>query len=325
MFRAGQFLVIAWAVLAIYYSNLPWAWGRVVLAVALAAFSVWSLWVTARRRMRWAFLAALAAVIVWWVCIPPLQDRPWRPEVSVLPRAIIDGDNDRVRLTGFRRFAYRSRDDFDPRWEMRELRISHIAAVDFFISYWRIGPVGHTFVSFDFDDGTPPVCISIECRAEIGEGFSPLPSMFKQYELFYVVGDERDIVRVRTEFRGEDVFCYRTRMTPAQARRLFRVYLARVNELAERPEWYHLLSNNCTLNILRYTRRAGVPRARLDFRHLLNGLIDRYLYGSGAINTDLPFDELRRRSWINDAANAAGDADDFSARIRASLPFPTPN
>jgi hypothetical protein len=319
--RAAQLLLIAWAALAIYYSNLPWPWTRVALAVAFAAFAVWAVWVRRSARLRWAFAAAFAAVAVWWACIPASQDRPWRPEVAVLPRAIIDGD--RVRLTGFRNFAYRSEDDFDVRYEEREVSLAHLFSVDLFISYWKIGPVAHTFVSFNFDDGTPPVCVSIETRPEVGERFNPLASLFKQFELIYVVGDERDIVRVRTEYRGEEVFLYRIRATPEGVRRLFRIYLDRINELADRPEWYHLLKNNCTINIIRNaSRAAGEERARFDYRYLLNGLIDRYIYGAGVIDTSLDFEELRSRSLINDAARAADDAEDFSARIRASLPVP---
>ena len=321
-----QFLLTAWATLAIYYSNLPWPWSRLALAVAFAAFSVWSLWVTRRPRARWWFSVAFATVVVWWVAIPPSHDRPWRPEVAVLPRAIIDADDDHVRLTGVRHFTYRTRHDFDERWEEQEVQISHVVAVHLFVSYWKIGPVAHTFLSFDFDDGTLPVCVSIESRPEVGEGFDPLASNFKQFELIYVVGDERDIVRVRTEFRREEVFCYRVRMTPSEVQRLFRIYLARINELSDRPEWYHLLSNNCTLNLLRYARRArDVQGRRFDHRHLLSGLIDRYMFGAGALDTDLPFDELRRRSHINDAADAADDAEDFSAQIRAALPAPPAN
>jgi len=321
--RAAQFLLIAWAALAIYYSNLPWAWTRVALAVAFAGFAVWALWVGRRARLRWAFAGAFVAVAVWWVCIPPSHDRPWRREVAVLPRALIDGD--RVRLTGFRNFTYRSDDDFDVRYEQREVSLAHLISVDLFISYWKMGPVAHTFVSFNFDDGTPPVCVSIEARPEVGEGYEPLASMFKQFELIYVVGDERDIVRVRTDYRGEEVYLYRIRARPEGVRRLFRIYLDRVNELADRPEWYQLLKNNCTINIIRNAHRAaGVERARFDYRYLLNGLIDRYMYGAGVVDTSLDFEELRRRSCINDAARAAGDAADFSARIRASLPVPAP-
>jgi hypothetical protein len=319
---ATQFLLIAWAALAIYYSNLPWAWTRVALAVAFAGFAVWALWVRRRARLRWAFSCAFAAVAAWWVCISPSHDRPWGREVAVLPRAVIDGD--RVRLTGYRTFTYRSADDFDARYEEREVSLSHLVSVDLFVSYWKVGPVAHTFVSFCFDDGTPPVCVSIEARPEVGERFNPFASLFKQFELIYVVGDERDIVRVRTDHRGEEVFLYRVRATPEAVRRLFRVYIDRVNELAGRPEWYHLLKNNCTLNIERNAHAAGASCGRFDARYLLNGLIDRYMYGTGVVDTSLDFEELRGRSHINEAARAAGNAEDFSARIRASLPVPDP-
>ncbi len=116
-------------------------------------------------------------------------------------------------------------------------------------------------------------------------------------------------MRVRTDYRGADVFLYRILATPQGTCRLFRIYLDRVNELAGHPEWYHLLKNNCTLNIVRHVRRAaGVERARFDYRYLLNGLIDRYLYGAGVIDTSLDFEELRRLSHINDTAHSAGDA-----------------
>lgn len=318
--RGFQFLLIAWATLAIYYSNLPWAWARLAMAAAFAGLGVWALWIIPGRRKRWVFAGALAGVAIWWVFIPPLQDRPWRPEVAVLPRAEVDGD--RVRLTGYRNFYYRTAADFDVRYEEREVSLSRLVSVDLFVSYWRIGPVAHTFVSFNFDDGSPPVCISIETRPEVGEGFDPLASMFKQFELIYVVGDERDIVRVRTDHRGEDVFLYRIRASPEAARRLFGIYLDRINQLADRPEWYHLLSNNCTLNILRYARAAGGSHRRFDHRYLFNGLIDRFVYGAGVVDTSLTFPELRQRSHINAAARSAGDADDFSARIRESLPVP---
>ena len=134
-----------------------------------------------------------------------------------------------------------------------------------------------------------------------------------------MVGDERDIVRVRTNYRKETVYLYRLNTATDNARRLFMVYLERINELADRPEFYHLLSNSCTINIIRYANAAG-RAGRFDIRHLLNGMIDSYLYYSGRMDTTLPFGELRRRSRINDAAQAADDAPDFSDRIRASLP-----
>jgi hypothetical protein len=305
-----------WASLAIYYSNLPWPWMRVTLALAFAVFSVWALWLARCRRALLLFAGLYLCLLVWWSTIRPSHDRPWRPEVAVMPRAIIDGDH--VHITGVRDFDYRSRDDFTVRYEERDVSISHLTSIDFFVSYFLVGPVAHTFVSFNFDNA-PPLCISIETRPEIGESFAPIASLFKQFELIYVVGDERDLVRVRTNFRREDVYLYHIRTTPDRARKLFRIYLDRINELYSQPEFYHLLTNSCTVNIIRYTRLAGKP-SRFDFRFIVNGFVDSYLYSLGLLDTDLPFRELRARSRINEAAEAADDSPDFSQRIRDAVP-----
>jgi len=311
-----RFALLLWASLAIYYSNLPWPWARLVLAVAFAAFGLWAMWFTHRRRAHWVFAGLFVAVCAWWSTILPSHDREWQAEVAVMPRAIVDGD--RVRITGVRHFDYRSRNDFTVRYVEREVSLAHLKGVDLFVSYWMKGPIGHTFVAFVFDNA-PPIDISIETRPTVGQGYDPIASLFKQFELIYVVGDERDLVRVRTNFRDEDVFLYHVKITPEAARRLFLVYLARINELAERPEWYHLLSNSCTINIIRYANAAG-RAGGLDIRHVLNGLIAGYLYSTGRLDTTLPFDELQRRSDITAIAQAAGNADDFPQRIRAFLP-----
>jgi hypothetical protein len=308
--------LIAWATLAIYYSNLPSAGLRVALAVSFAILAIWLLWLSRDRRASLVFIGLFLGVVAWWLSISPSHDRPWRPEVAVMPRATIDGD--RVHITGVRNFEYRSLNDFTVHYEDREVQLSHLRGLDFFVSYWSEGLVGHTFLSFIFDNA-PPLDISIETRPEVGEGFNPVASLFKQFELIYVVGDERDLVRVRTNYRKETVYLYRLNSSPDNVRRLFMVYLKRINELADRPEFYHLLSNSCTINIIRYANAAGRV-GRFDIRHLFNGLIDNYLYYSGRVDTTLPFDELRRRSLINEAAQAADDAPDFSERIRASLP-----
>jgi hypothetical protein len=285
-------------------------------AIAFGLFSIWALWLTRRRNMTAVFFAAFLGVLGWWITISPLQHRDWRPEVAVMPRVTIDGD--RVHITGVRNFDYRSRNDFTARYEEREVSLSHLIGIDFYVSYWSEGLVGHTFLSFVFDNA-PPLSISIETRPEKGEGFDPIASMFKQFELIYVVGDERDLVGVRVMHRNETVYLYRLNTSAADARRLLLVYLDRINELAAQPEFYHLLTNSCTINIIRYANAAG-RRGLFDFRHLLNGLIDSYLYHSGRIDTTLPFDELRRRSLINQVAREAYGSPDFSQRIRASLP-----
>lgn len=313
-----QIFVVAWTTLAIYFSNLPWPALRLALAAAFAAFAIWAFWISHRRRMQAVAVALMLGVIGWWVTIAPSGDRYWRPEVAVMPRAFVDGD--RVRITGVRNFDYRSRSDFTPHYEERELDLSHLAGLDFFVSYFMEGPVAHTFVSFLFDNAAP-LSISIETRPELGRGFEPVASMFKQFELIYVVGEERDLVGVRAIHRGEPVYLYHLNTSPDSVRRLLLVYLARINQLADRPEFYNLLTNSCTINIIRYANAAG-RKGGFDVRHLLNGLIGSYLYASGRLDTSMPFDELRRRSLINKDAEAAGSAPEpeFSQRIRASIP-----
>jgi Domain of unknown function (DUF4105) len=239
--------LVTWGTLAIYYSNLPWAGMRLALAAAFAAFTICAIWFSRQRRMSVIAIVLFLGVAVWWITIRPSHDRHWRPEVAVMPRAFIDGH--RVRLTGVRNFDYRTRDDFTVRYEEREVLLSHLTALDFYVSYFMAGPVGHTFLSFIFDNA-PPLSISIETRPEVGEGFAPIASLFKQFELIYVVGDERDLVGVRTNHRDEAVYLYRLNTSPDDARRLLLVYLARINELADHPEYYHLLTNSCTINIV---------------------------------------------------------------------------
>jgi Domain of unknown function (DUF4105) len=324
LLRAGKFLVLAlvlaWASLAIYFSTLPWAGLRIGLALAFAAFGTWALWFSRQPRMRWVFAGLYLAVLVGWSFIKPSHDREWRADVSVMPRATIDGD--RVRITGVRDFDYRSRDDFTVRYEEREVLLSHLTGLDFFISYWMPGPVGHTFLSFTFDNA-PPLNVSIETRPEAHEGFDPLASLFKKYELIYVVGEERDIVGVRTNFRGEDVYVYRLRVPAEVARQLLLVYLERINELADRPEFYHLLSNSCTINIVRYANLVG-RQGDFDIRHYLNGWVDRYFYDTRLLVNTFPFAELRRRSRVDKDVSTSEDVEEYARRIRESVPGMNP-
>ena len=311
-----KLLLVAWCSLALYFSNAPWLWLRVILMVAFLAFGIWMLWVRRGKSSLLWFSAGCGAVLLWWAMIRPSHDRPWKAEVARMPRAVIEGDQ--LRISNFRNFTYRSRDDFDVHYEDRVFDLADLKAVDFFISYWSPGLVGHTFLSFDFGNDDP-LCISIEVRPEVGEGFAPVGSMFKQFELIYIAGDERDIVGVRTIHRKEEVYLYRTRMSPRNARALLEHYLERMNELADKPEFYHLLSNSCTVNTIYHAWASAGLERRFDIRYLLNGLIDQVLYAEGLVDTSLPFAELRERSRINDEALSAGDVD-FSTAIRTGLP-----
>jgi len=311
-----QALLVIWGALAIWFSPVPSMGVRLAVAIAFAALGIWAFWLTRSRRVWLGFAGLYLVLLAGWTAIQPQLERDWRAEVAVMPRAYVSGDD--VRIVGVRDFSYRSVSDFTPRYLEREVKLSRLAGVDFYISYWMPGPIGHTFLSFTFQDAEP-ISISIEARPEAHEGFAPVGSLFKQFELIYVVGEERDLVGVRTNYRDEDVYLYRIETTPENARQLFLIYLERINELAQRPEFYHLLSNNCTLNIVRYANAVGPAGSRFDFRHYLNGLFDSYLYQRHLLDPSMPFDVLRRHAHINQAAQAAGAAEDFSERIRAQL------
>ena len=259
------------------------------------------------------WFAALIGIFAWFIAIRPSHQRPWKREVAMLPKIEIAGD--RARITGVRDFTYRSRDDFDVRHQERQIDLSHLTGVDLFISYWDDKLMAHTFLSFLFDDATP-VCVSIEARPENSERFEALPSLFKRFELIYVVGEERDIVRVRTNHRNEQVYRYPIRISVEAARRLFMVYSQKINQLAEQPEFYHLLQNSCTANIVRNANAAGQKTPVFEGRFILNGLVDEYLYEAGLVETNIPFEDLRARARITDFAKSA-DAETFSRAIRS--------
>jgi hypothetical protein len=164
-------VLILWATLAIYYSNLPWPGLRLGLAIAFAAFAIWAIWLAPQRRMSVVLIVLYLGVVAWWISISPLHDRQWRPEVAVMPRAFLDGD--RVRLTGVRNFEYRTRNDFTVRYQERVISLSHLTGIDFYVSYWSEGLVAHTFLSFIFDNALP-LSISIE------SGFSVFPSSLRK-------------------------------------------------------------------------------------------------------------------------------------------------
>jgi hypothetical protein len=190
--------------------------------------------------------------------------------------------------------------------------------VDLFLSFWGPTEIAHTIISWEFDDGRP-LATSIETRKAKGESYSTLRGFFRQYELYYVVADERDLVGLRTNYRGEQVYLYRIRIPIQQARALLIDYLTKVNRLADHPQWYNALTQNCTTTIRGHAQHAGAG-GHFDWRLLANGHVDQLLYERHQIDTDIPFDDLRSRSNITEKARAAGDVSDFSDRIRDGLP-----
>jgi hypothetical protein len=268
------------------------------------------------RRGLAGFAGLLLIVILWWTSIEPSNQRDWLPDVARTTTAVIDGD--RVTIRNLRNFDYRTETDYDEHWEDRTYDLSKLHGLDLFLIYWGSPWIAHTIMSWDFEDG-PPLAISIENRKEKGEAYSAILGFFRQFELYYVVADERDVVRLRTDFRGEDVYLYRLTASAENARAVLLDYLEEINRLATKPRWYNSLTHNCTTTIRHHVQNV-TPGRPFDWRILLNGHLDELGYQRGSIDTSLPFDELKARSYINERAKATDGVSDFSARIREGLP-----
>lgn len=306
--------------LAIYFSPLPDALRAIAGGFfALAALALILSGLRKRKRRAWgAFLVLFAGVFAaWWLLIPPSNHRNWQPDVAVLPWAEISGN--RITVHNIRNCDYRTETDYTVRHYDRSFDLAKLRSLDLFLVYWGSPSIAHTMMSFGFGDGSH-LCFSIETRKEVGEEYSAVKGFFKQFELTYVVADERDLVRLRTNYRrDEDVYLYRFKVPMDFARKVLLDYLREVNSLKERPQWYRAIFTNCTTSILRHTTPFN-PDARFDWRLIANGYLDEMLYERGKLDRTLPFAELKQRSHINQRAKAVDKAGDFSRLIRVGRP-----
>jgi hypothetical protein len=319
-------LVIAvatgWGALVLFYLAPGSSGVRVTLAWVLVALGLVTLGALVARRGRRAaipaFAVAFALVVVVWGNATPRNDRDWQPEVAVLPYADIKGDL--VTVHNIRNFDYRTETDFTPAYYDKTFDLRRLDRVDLIAVYWMGPAIAHLFVSFGFGDDH--LAISIEARKDRTREYATLPGFFRQYELVYVVADERDVIRVRTNYRKsppEDVYLFRLIGPIGNGRRVFLDYMRDVNRLHDHPRFYNTLTTNCTTMIL--THAAVNPgHIPLSWKILLSGYAPEYVYDQGRLDRSLPFEELKRRSHINAAAQAADQAPDFSQRIRAGLP-----
>ena len=309
-----------WGILAIYYSNLPAGLRPYVAALfGLSAIGV-LLFVRPARRGKAVFLILFTLLVIWWLAMPPSNSRDWQPDLFTLAWAEITGD--KVAIHNIRNCDYRTETDFTVQYYDKTFDLAKLKGIDFYLVYWGSPKIAHTMMSFDFE-GQGNVVFSIETRKEKGEDYDTIKGFFRQFELIYVVADERDLVRLRTNYRekgkGEDVYLYRLNVAPETARKILLSYLGEVNRLKEKPRWYNALTGNCTTSIRQHTMPYN-PRARLDWRLIVNGYIDEMLYERGTLNRSLPFAELKKRSYINPQAQAADKDPAFSQRIRVGLP-----
>jgi len=320
---AGIFAITLWGVGVLYFSPLlpaglrPFGAGIYALLTLLAFICL-----PRRGRTALGALAVFGILVLLFLRIPAANDRDWQPDVANAPYATINGDL--ITIHNIRNFDYRTETDFKARWETRTYDFSKLDSADIIAVYWAGKAIAHVMVSFGFA-GKDFLTVSIETRKEKGESYSTLAGFFRQYELYYVVADERDVIGVRTTYRQpqEDVYIYRTRGPLRNLRRIFLDYIKSINELHERPSYYNTLTTNCTTTILMHTR-MNPESPPMSWKVLLSGYVPDYLYELSRIDTSRPFVELEKLSHVNARAHAADKDPAFSQRIREGLPMPRP-
>jgi hypothetical protein len=308
---------IAWGAAALWFDGPSERWLAGLLAAVFGALGAGIL-LRVRPYARALLLAAASVGVLagWWLSVPARNDRNWLADVSKLPVAAFDGG--KVTVQNVRNFEYRSKSDYDERWETRTYDLEQLRRVDLFLSFWGPTAIAHTIASWEFADGSH-LAISIEARKEKGEPYSAFRGFFRQFEVYYVVADERDVVALRATHRGETVYLYRLRTSPEKAKAILLDYLREINALANAPRWYNAITHNCTTAIRYHARQVGLSQP-LDWRLFANGHLPELAYERGMIDSSLPLETLRRRSDITEKARAAGQDPMFSTRIRQGLP-----
>jgi hypothetical protein len=310
----------AWACLALALAGAgpEGAHGvRALLAGGLvaAAVAAWR-W----RSRRWGVAVTLLgclAVYGWVRSIQPSNTRDWAPDLARAPWAEVDGT--RVTIHDVRDFRYRSTTDWDAAWYTATYDTDALTGASFIVEpFSGFYGAAHTMVSFGFQDGRH-VVFSVEVRREVGETFSPVGGLFRRFEITYVVGDERDLVQLRSNFRHDDVYVYPVDASKERVTAFFLDMVQRMNGLHAKPEFYDTLTSNCTTNLVRHFEKVATKAVPYDHRTLLPAFSDALAYELGIIDTDAPLEEVRKRYHINARALAAQGRDDFSARIRAPV------
>jgi Domain of unknown function (DUF4105) len=314
--RAITILFSLWSLAALCFERES-IWMRIVLVsiylgIAVAVLS----WVKSGIPRVSVALAGNCLVAIWFSTLAPPHHQEWSPEFARTPWS--EQNDDAVTIHDIRNFSYRTEHEFTQRWEDRTIGLHEIIGADLFLTHWGVPLIAHSIVSFRFADGSF-LATSIEARLAMDQKFSAFSGFFRQFQVAYLIAEERDIIRLRTNYRQhEDVYLYRTRLSPLDARALLLQYLTWMNSAHRRAEWYNALTRNCSTPFLGYLAAAKVGGvSRWDWRGILDGRGDEMLYELGDLKgDDLSFRELKSQALINPVARAAGDADDFSRAIR---------
>jgi hypothetical protein len=262
------------------------------------------------------FTVALVGLLLWWTRLTPTNDHEWADDVARITTGTVDGS--RVTLHNVRNFDWRSQTDYAQRWETRSYDLDHLQAVDMIMSYWSGRAIAHMLISFGFDDGEQ-VVFSVEVRRQRTQAFSEIGGFFKEFELSIIAADERDVVRLRTNVRGEDVYLYRLQLPQEAMRSLFLGYVGEANSLVDSPRFYNTITVNCTTLVYQMMKRI-VGRLPLDYRLLFSGYLPEYVYRVGGLDHRHSLEELRQLGHVTERARISDRSESFSADIRRGIP-----
>ena len=287
-----------------------------LLWVGLSISLLFALWHSRAALGLTAFAVAFAALAFWFQAIRPSHDRLWADDVAQMTAGVIDGNQ--VTLRNVRSFEWRSDSDYTQRWVTRRYDLDQLHSVDLIMSYWSGSAIAHMLISFGFRDGEQ-VAFSVEIRRERHENFSETGGFFKQFELSIIAADERDVVRVRTNVRGEDDYLYRINISQGAMRSLFLAYVEQANSLVRAPRFYNTITVNCT-TLVYHMMKHIVGYLPLDYRLLFTGYLPEYVYQVGGLDSRYSLEELRVMGRITDRAKISDRSAYFSADIRRGVP-----
>ena len=316
-------IIFGWAVLVLYFSPLLLESLRKYGVLFYCVFFLLSICGgKLRSACRGLFLVSTLLIIYGWISLTPSTERNWAPEYRIMPSFEFDGDN--VTIRNIRRFHYLSAKDSIPEYYDKTVKVSELSGLDILASYWAGKSIAHIMISFAFNE-TDFIAISIETRREANEEYSTVAGFFRNFELMYVVADERDLIGVRTTYRDppESVYLLRTNMALSTARRFFLDYANAINQLSTNPEFYNTILTNCTSQVFFHTR-VTENKLPYNWKLFLSGYVPDYLFDIHALAPGYALDQLLELGKVNERAVQAGNSDDFSIQIRKGVPKPVP-
>jgi len=309
LFLKISFLIIwvigstTWAALAVNFGDSNSSTVQLTIALLVALIGLLTIVAllfsfAVRKQLLMVHTVIFIIVLFWWFNIQPANDRLWQADVSKLAHASVEGSL--VTVHNIRNFTYHSEFEYQSNYYDKTFDLNKLEGIDLFAVYWMGPAIAHIIMSFDFGENNH-LAVSIEARKEAGEGYSTIKGFFKQYELIYIVADERDVIGLRTHYRKdppEQVYRYRPKAPKENARRLFLEYIDSINTLYKEPAFYNTILANCT-SIIWLHSRVNPGHLPFSWKILLSGYVPEYLYESGRLEKQLSLTEIRNQAYIN--------------------------